>query len=103
MDTEKVCAQFNIQNNVFFLMINFSISPFQPHIHSTCSSNPVVTIFWDFTVFEQAEPFQNLRGNNIAQLAIKFEVSEQISSTSVVILYNGLQKKGSLDLYHVKT
>lgn len=76
MDTEKAYAQFNIQTNAFFLIINFSSSSFQPHVHSTCSSDPVVVICWDFTVFEQAESFQNLGGNNIAQLATKFEVGE---------------------------
>lgn len=31
--------------NVFFLMINFSSSSFQPNERSTCSSDPVVIIF----------------------------------------------------------
>lgn len=76
MNTEKAYAQCNIQIDVFFLIINFSSSSFQPHVHSTCSSDPVVIICWDFTVFEQAELFQNLGGNNITQLATKFEVCE---------------------------
>lgn len=46
---EKAYAQFNIQTYVFFLMIDFSSYSFQPHVHSTCSSDPVVIIFWDFT------------------------------------------------------
>lgn len=58
-------------------MINFSSSSFQPNERSTCSSDPVVIIFWDFAVFEEAESFQNLGGNNIAQLATKFEICEQ--------------------------
>lgn len=103
MDTEKACAQFNMQTSVFFLMINFSSSSLQPYVHSTCSSNPVVIIFWDLTVFEKAQTFQNLGENYTELLTIKFKVCEQMSSTSAAILHNALQKKSSLDLYHVKT